>query len=67
MAGSVSGKNNLMNSIMWQPSKDYAKNSQMTAYIKYVDDNYGLHITDYFQLYKWSIEQAEIFWESFWG
>ena len=39
----------------------------MTAYIKYVNDNYGLHITDYFQLYKWSIEQAENFWGSFWG
>ena len=42
MAGSVSGKNNLMNSIMWQPSKDYAKNSQMTAYIEYVNDNMTL-------------------------
>ena len=66
MADSLLGKNHIMKSIMWQPSREIIDNAQMTAFIKYINDNCGLQLEDYSQLYKWSIEQAEDFWEAFW-
>ena len=51
---------------MWHPSKEKVKSSQMATFIKYVNTNHGLQIEDYSQLYKWSIEKAATFWETFW-
>jgi len=55
-----------MQSIMWHPSKERVKNSQMSTFINYVNNHHGLQIEDYSQLYKWSIEKATTFWETFW-
>ncbi|SVE27462.1 uncharacterized protein METZ01_LOCUS480316, partial [marine metagenome] len=38
----------------------------MATFIKQVNNDYRLQIENYFQLYKWSIEKAEAFWETFW-
>jgi len=55
-----------MQSIMWHPSKERVKSSQMATFINYVNNHHGLQIEDYSQLYKWSIEKAATFWETFW-
>ena len=49
---------------MWHPSEEIAENSQMATFIKQVNNDYGLQIENYFQLYKWSIEKTEAFWET---
>jgi acetoacetyl-CoA synthetase len=51
---------------MWKPSKESIQNSQMSTFIKYVNHNFMIQIENYSQLYKWSLEHAEDFWESFW-
>ena len=55
-----------MQSIMWQPTEKQINNSQMMNYMQLVNQKYGLSLKDYSQLYDWSIEKAEDFWESFW-
>ena len=51
---------------MWHPSEERVENSQMATFINDVNNDYGLQLENYFQLYKWSIEKAEAFWETFW-
>ena len=51
---------------MWQPTEEQINNSQMMDYIQFVNQNFGLSLKDYSQLYDWSIEKAEDFWGSFW-
>ena len=55
-----------MKSIMWQPSRQIIDNAQMTEFINYVNDYFDLTLKNYSQLYDWSIESSEDFWESFW-
>ena len=55
-----------MKSIMWEPSREGVENSQMAAFINYVNDNYKVQHENYSELYKWSIEETKNFWEAFW-
>jgi len=51
---------------MWQPTEVQINNSQMMDYMQLVNQKFGLSLKKYSQLYDWSIEKAEDFWESFW-
>ena len=51
---------------MWQPTEEQINNSQMMDYMQLVNQNFGLSLKKYSQLYDWSIEKAEDFWGSFW-
>ena len=51
---------------MWQPTEKQINNSQMMDYMQLVNQKFGLSLKKYSQLYDWSIEKAEDFWESFW-
>jgi len=55
-----------MQSIMWQPTEEQINNSQMMAYIQFVNQKFQLSLKNYSQLYDWSIERVEDFWGSFW-
>ena len=51
--------------IMWQPSSDQIKNSQLMSFISFINHTYGFNISDYSDLHAWSIKQKEGFWKSF--
>ena len=55
-----------MQSIMWQPTEEQINNSQMMAYIQFVNQKFQISLKNYSQLYDWSVERAEDFWGSFW-
>jgi acetoacetyl-CoA synthetase len=54
-----------MKSILWKPKKYHYTNSNIANYISYVNKKYNKSITDYDDLYNWSIDEIENFWESF--
>ncbi|MBC8255899.1 MAG: acetoacetate--CoA ligase [Candidatus Marinimicrobia bacterium] len=54
-----------MQSIIWQPTEEQIKYSQMMDYMQFVNKKYNLSLKNYSQLYDWSIERAEDFWGSF--
>lgn len=56
-----------MNNIMWQPSTEQIKNSQMEKFKRYINANYGLSIDHYADLHRWSVEHISEFWESIWN
>ena len=51
---------------MWKPTEEQINNSQMMAYIQFVNQKFQLSLKNYSQLYDWSIERVEDFWGSFW-
>jgi len=54
-----------MKSILWEPKKYHYTDSNIANYISYVNEKYNKSITDYDDLYNWSVHEIENFWESF--
>ena len=51
---------------LWTPSKNRIKNSNMSAFMKYVPKYFNRKIDTYDELYKWSVNETEEFWKSIW-
>lgn len=51
--------------ILWQPSEEQIKSSQMDKFREHVNKKFGYDFADYTQLYQWSIEKPEEFWGEF--
>ncbi|KAM4809160.1 acetoacetyl-CoA synthetase [Rhinophrynus dorsalis] len=50
--------------VMWYP--DSKKNTQMDQFRARVNNNLGLSLADYNELYQWSVESYPEFWREFW-
>ncbi len=55
-----------MKDALWKPSEETIKNSNMKKFIDYVNERYSKAFKDYFDVYRWSIENTESFWEAVW-
>ncbi len=55
-----------MGKLLWQPSEERIKNSNMYRFMKLVNEKYGKNFTEYDALYQWSIENIPDFWASMW-
>jgi acetoacetyl-CoA synthetase len=55
-----------MAKLLWKPSEERVKNSNMYKFIQFINNKYGTNFTEYRPLYKWSIENIPEFWASFW-
>ncbi len=55
-----------MGKLLWEPSRGIIKNSNMTAFIDEVNKQYNKKITNYEELYDWSVTALNDFWASFW-
>ena len=51
-----------MSNILWNPSKERKNSSLIQKFIEYTN----LGFDNYFDLYNWSIDEVEVFWEEFW-
>lgn len=55
-----------MRKLLWKPSKEYIKNTNMNFFMNYVNEKFDLKINDYQALYKWSITFPKDFWGTLW-
>jgi len=55
-----------MSEILWQPSEEQIKETNMYRFIQYVNGRYNLSISDYPGLYQWSVEKIPDFWAAMW-
>ncbi len=55
-----------MTTPLWQPSGERIANANLTRFIAHVNDTASASISDYGELYRWSIEQPEQFWAAVW-
>jgi acetoacetyl-CoA synthetase len=55
-----------MNPVLWRPSLERRVNANITRFSKWVKAIYGLNITTYADLYQWSINNPQNFWNLMW-
>ncbi|KKD58103.1 acetoacetyl-CoA synthetase [Grimontia sp. AD028] len=51
---------------LWRPSASRIANANLTDFINEVNRQYALSLTNYDQLYDWSVKHSEAFWETLW-
>ncbi|WP_325891050.1 acetoacetate--CoA ligase [Grimontia sp. NTOU-MAR1] len=52
---------------LWRPSASRIANANLTDFINEVNRQYALSLTNYDQLYDWSVKHCEAFWETLWN
>lgn len=55
-----------MAEILWQPSEERKKNSNMTRFMECVNTRHGQNLISYDALYAWSIDNIATFWADMW-
>ena len=50
--------------VLWSPTQDFITNSNLKDYEQWLKTNYQLSFENYEQLWQWSIDHLEDFWES---
>lgn len=55
-----------MSAPLWQPSSQRIESSNLQHFIKQVNATQSLTLTDYSDLYNWSIDKTEDFWSELW-
>ena len=53
-------------SILWQPSPERIADSNISAFIRHIDQRWNTAVADSQQLYDWSIREPEKFWVAVW-
>ncbi|MHA2008100.1 MAG: acetoacetate--CoA ligase [Promethearchaeota archaeon] len=51
---------------LWEPSKKWIENAEVTHFIEYVNNNFKKNIKGAKELYQWSIDNIEDFWAAMW-
>lgn len=51
--------------ILWQPTPEQIAQSNVAAFVRFLEENYGSDAPSMECLYEWSIEKPEEFWRSF--
>jgi acetoacetyl-CoA synthetase len=51
---------------LWEGSNQFKSNSYLTSYINWLDENHNLQFKSYQELWNWSVESIEDFWQSVW-
>lgn len=55
-----------MAKLLWKPSEERIKNSNMYRFMNFINEKYNQNFTEYHSLYEWSIENILDFWAAMW-
>ena len=55
-----------MAELLWEPSEERKKSTNITKFIDYVNKEYGQKFSSYDELYDWSISKIADFWAAMW-
>ncbi|HET6418804.1 MAG TPA: acetoacetate--CoA ligase [Geobacteraceae bacterium] len=55
-----------MGKLLWTPSEERVRNSNMTRFIEFVNRGFSLRIRNYNELYQWSVGNIADFWACMW-
>lgn len=53
--------------IMWKADQKQIVKSNMTKFIHFVNRNFHLSLSNYHELYDWSVQNSADFWQSIWS
>ncbi|MBS4035555.1 MAG: acetoacetate--CoA ligase [Ignavibacterium sp.] len=52
---------------IWTPSTKQVNKSNLSKYFSFLESNYNLRFSSYPDLYEWSVNSIERFWETIWN
>ncbi|MEM0353369.1 MAG: acetoacetate--CoA ligase [Archaeoglobaceae archaeon] len=52
--------------LLWKPSEEIVRNANITKFVEYVNQRFGVNLQNYWDLYKWSVENIPDFWSAIW-
>jgi len=55
-----------MPKILWEPTAETIDKANITAYSRWLEGTVDIQATTYPELWRWSVEELEDFWESLW-
>lgn len=55
-----------MRKLLWKPTEEYIKTTNMYSFMNYVNKKFNLNFNDYSTLYKWSVDYPANFWDTLW-
>ncbi len=55
-----------MSKLLWEPSEQRIKSSNIYRFMQNVNEKYGTHFADYEALHQWSVDNLENFWVEVW-
>ncbi|MCP3954014.1 MAG: acetoacetate--CoA ligase, partial [Desulfobacterales bacterium] len=55
-----------MAKMLWQPTEEQIKNSNMYRFMNTVNEKFGQDFSEYTPLYEWSVDNIVDFWAAFW-
>ncbi|CCK78843.1 acetoacetate--CoA ligase [Desulfobacula toluolica] len=55
-----------MSKLLWQPSEERIKSTNMYRFMKLVNEKFNTNLTDYPSLWEWSVDNLEDFWSTTW-
>ena len=59
-------KDIVSNPVMWRPSDERIKSSQIFKFIRAINDKYNLDLISFSDLHSWSVNNKSDFWSSVW-
>jgi len=51
---------------LWEPPAALVERARMTEYMRWLESERGLSFDGYHELWRWSVEELEAFWDSIW-
>jgi acetoacetyl-CoA synthetase len=55
-----------MKTPLWIPSEERKREANITRFMRHVNEMFSLDLSDYAQLYRWSVDNIPAFWGTFW-
>ena len=52
--------------MLWKPSSEFTQSSNMYAFAQYVEREKKLKMDNYQELWRWSVSDVAVFWETLW-
>lgn len=52
--------------LLWEPDEDRKQKSNIYDYMTWLKQHKNIEFNDYHSLWKWSVGELEVFWESLW-
>jgi acetoacetyl-CoA synthetase len=58
--------NKMMDARVWEPTRVEIERSNLTKFIRRIENRRGLTFADYHDFYAWSVKECEMFWREVW-
>lgn len=52
--------------VVWRPASDWRTTTRIGAFVRWVEEHRGVTVTDWDDLWRWSVEDLDGFWSAIW-